>query len=112
MSNSSLVTYKNITSKYSTRKSTIDTITVHCFVGQVTAKQGCDSITSSSRQVSVNYVVGKDGSIGLNVDEKNRAWTTGYSDSNGNPIRVNGISITIRVTSSPSSVLFINIKTD
>lgn len=93
MGYSSLATYKNLTSKYSTRKSnTIDNIVVHCYVGQVTAKQGCDYIASTSREVSSNYVVGHDGSIGVSVDEKYRAWTTGYQDSNGNTIRRNGIS--------------------
>lgn len=116
MSNSSLVTYTNLTKNMTkNRNSTVDNITIHCFVGQVTAKEGCDYFASTTRQVSANYVVGKDGSIGLSVDEKNRAWTTGYSDKNGNPIRVNGISgadndhraITIEVacdTKSPYAV--------
>lgn len=91
-SNSPLVTYTNLTKDKSTRKSKIDTITIHCYVGQVTAKQGCDYFVTSSRQVSSNYVVGKDGSIGLSVEEKYRAWTSGGVDKNGNPIRVNGIS--------------------
>lgn len=92
MSNSSLVTYKKLTNDKSTRKSKIDTITIHCYVGQVTAKQGCDYFATSDRQVSSNYVVGKDGSIGLSVEEKYRAWTSGGVDKNGKPIRVNGIS--------------------
>ena len=75
--NSPLVTYKNITkNKSKGRKSAIDTITIHCYVGQVTAKQGCDYFATTSRQVSANYVVGKDGSIGLSVEEKDRAWTS------------------------------------
>lgn len=73
--NSSLVTYKNITSnKTSPRTHAIDTITIHCIVGQWTAKQGCDYFASTTRQCSANYVVGKDGSIGLSVDEKDRSW--------------------------------------
>lgn len=84
--NSTLVTYKKLTGDYSTRKNKIDTITIHCFVGQVTAKQGCDYFYSSDRQVSSNYVVGCDGSIGLSVEEKNRAWTSGGA------LSVNGIT--------------------
>lgn len=43
MSNSPLVTYTNITkNKTSPRNHAIDTITIHCIVGQWTAKQGCD----------------------------------------------------------------------
>ena len=75
--NSPLVTYKNLTNDKSTRKSKIDTITIHCYVGQVTGKQGCDYFVTSGRQVSSNYVVGYDGSIGLSVEEKYRAWTSG-----------------------------------
>lgn len=93
MSNSSLVTYTNITKhKTSPRSHEIDTITIHCFVGQITAKQGCDYFANTDREASANYVVGYDGSIGLSVDEKDRAWTSGGVDKYGNPIRVNGIS--------------------
>lgn len=75
MSNSSLVTYKKITShKTSPRTHAIDTITIHCIVGQWTAKQGCDYFASTDCECSANYVVGKDGSIGLSVDEADRSW--------------------------------------
>lgn len=75
MSNSSLVTYKKITShKTSPRTHAIDTITIHCIVGQWTAKKGCDYFASTDRECSANYVVGKDGSIGLSVDEADRSW--------------------------------------
>ena len=41
--NSNLVTYQRLTSnRTSPRNHAIDTITIHCYVGQVTAKQGCD----------------------------------------------------------------------
>lgn len=77
MSNSSLVTYKRISpDRTSPRNHEIDTITIHCYVGQVTAKEGCDYFATSGRDVSANYVVGRDGSIGLSVEEKDRAWTT------------------------------------
>lgn len=75
--NSGLITYKRITSnKTPNRNHAIDTITIHCYVGQVTAKQGCDYFATTDREVSANYVVGYDGSIGLSVDEKDRAWTS------------------------------------
>lgn len=73
--NSSLVTYTNITkNKTSPRTHAIDTITIHCIVGQWTAKQGCDYFATTDRECSANYVVGKDGSIGLSVEEKDRSW--------------------------------------
>ena len=75
-SNSPLVDYKNLCRDFNVRNHAIDTITIHCFVGQVTAKRGCDYFFESDRQVSSNYVVGCDGTIGLSVEEKNRAWTS------------------------------------
>jgi len=76
MSNSSLVTYTNITKmqKTSPRTHTIDTITIHCVVGQWTAKQICDYFANTDRNASCNYGVGKDGSIGLCMDEADRSW--------------------------------------
>lgn len=73
--NSPLVTYTNITkNKTANRNHAIDTITIHCIVGQWTAKQGCDYFATTNRKCSANYVVGKDGSIGLSVEEKDRSW--------------------------------------
>ena len=93
MGNSPLVTYTKLSSnKTSPRNHAIDTITIHCYVGQVTAKQGCDYFASTDRSASSNYIVGKDGSIGLSVDEKDRSFCSGGKDSKGNPIKVNGIS--------------------
>lgn len=92
MSNSPLITYTKLSSNKSTRKSKIDSVIIHCIVGQWTAKEGCDYFASTERKCSANYVVGKDGSIGLSVEEKYRAWCSGGTDKNGNPIRVNGIS--------------------
>ncbi|MBO5828716.1 MAG: N-acetylmuramoyl-L-alanine amidase [Paludibacteraceae bacterium] len=94
--NSSLITYKNITkNRTSPRYHVIDTITIHCYVGQVTAKQGCDYFATTNRQCSSNYVVGYDGSIGLSVEEKDRAWTSS-SASNDNR------AVTIEVACDPT----------
>ena len=94
--NSSLATVKLISpNKTVNRNHAIDIITIHCFVGQVTAKRGCEVFQPSSKGASCNYVVGYDGSIGLCVEEKDRSWCTGgYKKVNGVnvPIRVNGIS--------------------
>ena len=92
-SNSSLATVKMISpNRTPNRNHAIDIITIHCFVGQVTAKRGCEVFQPSSKGASCNYVVGYDGSVGLCVEEKDRSWCTGGYDKNGNPIRVNGIS--------------------
>lgn len=99
--NSTLATYKNISkNKTANRNHAIDTITIHCFVGQVTAKQGCDFFASTPKECSANYVVGFDGSIGLSVEEKDRSWC---SSNRENDMR----AITIEVaseTSEPYSV--------
>lgn len=104
--NSPLVNYTRITShKTSPRNHKIDTITIHCIVGQWTAKQGCDYFATTDRDCSCNYVVGKDGSIGLCVEEKDRSWCSGGTN------KVNGISgsqndhraITIEVASDTKS---------
>ena len=77
MSNSSLATYTLISpNKNSPRNHRIDTISIHCFVGQVTAKRGCEVFQPTSKEASCNYVVGYDGSIGLCVDEGDRSWCT------------------------------------
>lgn len=96
MSNSSLVDYTLISpNKNSPRNHAIDTITIHCFVGQVTAQRGCEVFQPTSKQASCNYVVGLDGGIGLCVDEKDRSWC---SSSAVNDHR----AITIEVASDTS----------
>lgn len=95
MSNSSLVTYKRISkNKNSPRNHKIDTITIHVWVGQVTAKEGCDYFATTTRQVSSNYVVGHDGSIGLSVEEKDRSWCSSNAENDHR-------AITIEVASEP-----------
>lgn len=79
MSNSNLVTYTRISpNKTSPRNHEIDTITIHCVVGQMTAKQICDlgnfTTYNKTNGSSCNYAVGYDGSIGLCVEEKDRSW--------------------------------------
>lgn len=87
------MTYSRISpNRTSPRNHKIDTITIHCIVGQWTAKQGCDYFATTGRECSANYVVGKDGSIGLSVEEKDRSWC---SSSRSNDHR----AITIEVAS-------------
>lgn len=81
MSNSKLVEVVCISpNRGSPRGHVIDTITIHCFVGQVTASQGVKIGTfvkyNPKGGASCNYVVGYDGSIGLCVEEKDRSWCT------------------------------------
>lgn len=81
MSNSSLVNYTKISpNKTSPRNHKIDTISIHCAVGQFTAKEILNLSNfvnyDAKRGSSCNYAVGRDGSIGLCVEEKDRSWCT------------------------------------
>lgn len=81
MSNSSLVDYKKISpNRTSPRNHKIDTISIHCAVGQFTAKELLNLSHfvkyDPNRGASCNYAVGRDGSIGLGVEEKDRSWCT------------------------------------
>ncbi len=93
MSNSPLVSYKLISpNKSSPRKNKIDTITIHCVVGQASVESLGNLFVNPTRQASSNYGIGFDGRIGLYVEEKDRSWCSGGYDKYGNPILVNGIS--------------------
>lgn len=81
MSNSPLVNYTKISpNKTSPRNHKIDTISIHCAVGQFTAKEllNLSHFTkyNSKSGASCNYAVGRDGSIGMGVEEKDRSWCT------------------------------------
>lgn len=85
MSNSSLVSYTKLSPNHSgARTHSIDRITPHCVVGQLTAESICGCFTSTDRQASCNYGIGTDGKIALCVDEGNRSWC---SSSNANDQR-------------------------
>lgn len=89
MSNSKLVDYTRISpNKTSPRNHAIDTITIHCIVGQWTAKQGCDYFATTGRECSANYVVGKDGSIGLSVEEKDRSWCSSSASNDNRAVTI------------------------
>lgn len=85
MSNSSLVCYTLLSPNHSgARTHAIDRITPHCVVGQLSCESICGCFTSSTRQASCNYGIGKDGRISMSVEEKNRSWC---SSSNANDQR-------------------------
>lgn len=104
MSNSSLVSYTKISpNKNSPRNHAIDTITIHCYVGQVSVENAGAWFAKSSAQCSCNYVIGTDGRIGLIVDEGDRSWCSS-SSSNDNR------AITIECASDTTSPYAINSK--
>lgn len=94
--NSPLVNYTNLTKNHSgERNHIIDTITIHCIVGQWTSKQGCDYFTNTTRKASCNYVIGKNGDIGLCVEEKNRSWCSSSSSNDNRAITIEVASDTV-----------------
>lgn len=73
MSNSPLVSYTRISPfRNSPRNHVIDTITIHCYVGQVSVEQAGDWFQRAN--ASCNYMIGVDGRIALIVDEGDRSW--------------------------------------
>lgn len=82
--NSSLVSYTKISpNKTSNRTHIIDTITIHCVVGQASVEALGNLFSLSSTGASSNYGIGYDGRVGLYVEEKDRSWcSSSYSNDN------------------------------
>lgn len=102
--NSSLVNYTKISpNRTSNRNHAIDTITIHCVVGQCSVETLGNVFAPTSRQASSNYGVGTDGRIGMYVEEKDRSWC---SSSASNDHR----AITIEVASDTYAPYAVNDK--
>lgn len=88
MSNSPLVSYTGLTFNCNVpRMHPISRLSIHCFVGQVTAKRGCEVFQNSTGS-SCQYVIGLDGLIGQSVDEANRSWCTSSRDNDHRAITI------------------------
>lgn len=104
MSNSPLISYTKISpNQTSPRNHTIDTITIHCVVGQVSVEALGNAFAPTSKQASCNYGIGSDGRIGMYVEEKDRSWC---SSNAANDHR----AITIECASDTSHPYAINDK--
>lgn len=104
MSNSSLVSYTKISpNRTSPRNHKIDTITIHCVVGQCSVETLGNVFAPTSRQASSNYGVGVDGRIGMYCEEKDRSWC---SSNAANDHR----AITIEVASDTTHPYAVNDK--
>ena len=89
MSNSPLVSHTNISpNKTCPRNKQIDTITIHCFVGQFSVERMCEMFESPKKKASANYVIGSDGRIGLCVDEADRSWCSSSSTNDNRAITI------------------------
>lgn len=100
MSNSPLVTYTRISpNRTSPRNHAIDCITIHCYVGQVTAERGCSGAGFTTYDpvggASCNYVVGCDGSIGLCVPESDRSWCSSNRANDHRAVTIETASDTV-----------------
>ena len=109
MSNSTLISYTKISpNKTSPRNHIIDTITIHCVVGQVTVESLGNVFANSDRQASSNYGIGKDGKIGMYVEEKDRSWCSSSSSNDNRAITIEVASDTVdpyKITDSAYSAL-------
>lgn len=89
MSNSPLVSYTKISpNKTSPRNHKIDTITIHCVVGQLSVETLGEVFAKRSKQASSNYGIGADGRIGMYVEEKDRSWCSSNSANDNRAITI------------------------
>lgn len=89
MSNSKLISCTLISpNKNSPRNHKIDTITIHCVVGQCSAERIGEIFKPTSRQASSNYGIGYDGRIGMYVEEKDRSWCSSNAANDNRAITI------------------------
>ena len=87
--NSPLVSYTKLSPNHSGQRThSIDRITPHCVVGQLSAESICSCFTSTDRQASCNYGIGNDGRVSLCVEEKNRSWCTSSNSNDQRAITI------------------------
>lgn len=104
MSNSLLVSYTKISpNKSSPRNHKIDTVTIHCVVGQCSVETLGNVFAPTSRQASSNYGIGYDGRIGMYVEEKDRSWCSSNAANDNR-------AITIEVASDTKEPYAVNAK--
>lgn len=86
--NSSLVKYTGLSPNHSGQRThSIDRITPHCVVGQLTAEGIC-ACFPKGREASCNYGIGKDGKVALCVEEKNRSWCSSSAENDQRAVTI------------------------
>lgn len=89
MSNSPLVDYVKISpNRTKFRKHAIDTITIHCVVGQLSVEAIGNTFANRSRKASSNYGIGSDGRIGMYVEEHDRSWCSSNKANDNRAITI------------------------
>lgn len=87
MGNSPLVSYTRISPfRNSPRNHAIDTITIHCYVGQASVEQAGDWFQRAN--ASCNYMIGADGRIALIVDEGDRSWCSSSRENDNRAVTI------------------------
>ena len=104
MGNSPLISYTKISpNRTSPRNHEIDTITIHCVVGQLSVESLGDIFANPSVQASSNYGIGSDGRIALYVEECDRSWCSSNRENDHR-------AITIEVASDTTHPYAVNDK--
>jgi N-acetyl-anhydromuramyl-L-alanine amidase AmpD len=89
MSNSPLVDFTSISPNSSNpRKGKITKITIHHTAGKISVEAMGNVFKPESRKASANYGVDSDGRVGMYVEEKNRAWTSGSWENDNRAITI------------------------
>lgn len=87
--NSKLVNYTRISPNRSlNRNHTIDTVSIHCVVGQCSVETLGSIFASTSKEASSNYGIGYDGRIGMYVEEKDSSWCTSSASNDNRAITI------------------------
>lgn len=104
LSNSKLISYTKISpNRTSPRNHKIDTVTIHCVVGQCSVETLGNIFAPTSRQASCNYGIGYDGRIGMYCEEKDRSWCSSNAANDNR-------AITIEVASDTKHPYAVNAK--
>lgn len=87
--NSKLVNYTKISpNRNVNRNHTIDTVSIHCVVGQCSVETLGSIFASTSKEASSNYGIGYDGRIGMYVEEKDLSWCTSSASNDNRAITI------------------------
>lgn len=89
MSNSSLISMRKISpNRNSPRNHAIDTITIHCYVGQASIESMAAWLCNQQAKASANYGIGSDGRIICMVDETDRSWCSSNAANDNRAITI------------------------
>lgn len=89
MSNSSLISMRKISpNRNSPRNHVIDTITIHCYVGQASIESMASWLCNPQAKASANYGIGSDGRIICMVDEADRSWCSSNAANDNRAVTI------------------------